>query len=108
MHNKVSPRRAANPRESPLDQGRLPDYREGEIFARKLAKELVCLSASEVNLDPPHTSTSNGPSSFPSERLRGYHSSELDHNQLIESKYIHDVSDNMSNVSPRFQSSATR
>ncbi|KAI9641349.1 hypothetical protein NHQ30_010151 [Ciborinia camelliae] len=97
ISHKVSPRRIANLRENPLGE-ELPEYCEGDVFAEKLAKELVDLKAD--NIHPTHTSTSNEQSRLPSERLRGSYDFEADQNKLIESMYIdilYDVAEDMSN-----------
>lgn len=73
-------------------------YCEDDVFAKKLAKELVDLNAEKRN--PTHTSSSNEQSRFPNETLRGSYDLEVDHNNIIESQSIdilHDVAEDISN-----------
>ncbi|KAJ8068196.1 hypothetical protein OCU04_003766 [Sclerotinia nivalis] len=82
ISNKVSPRRGANLRENTHGEESLPEYCEEDVFAEKLAKELVDLQADNRSLT--HTSASNGKSRFPNERLRGAYDLEPSHDNIIE------------------------
>ncbi|APA15171.1 predicted protein [Sclerotinia sclerotiorum 1980 UF-70] len=82
ISNKVSPRRGTNLRENTHGEESLPEHCEEDVFAEKLAKELVDLNADSLNLT--HTSESSGKSRFPSKRLRGVYDLESSHDKIIE------------------------
>ncbi|QSZ29454.1 hypothetical protein DSL72_003968 [Monilinia vaccinii-corymbosi] len=91
ISNKASPRRAANSRENPLDEEVLPEYYEEDVFAKKLAKELVDLNLDNLNCT--HESTPEEQSRFPRERVDVSHSLEADHNKLIDNFKIRQLED---------------
>ncbi|TGO53026.1 hypothetical protein BCON_0131g00250 [Botryotinia convoluta] len=82
ISNKVSPRRSTTLHENTLEEEIVPNYCEEDVFAEKLAKELIDLKAN--NLSPLHTSASDGQSRFPQERLGGTYNSEENLNTIIE------------------------
>ncbi|KAF5871362.1 uncharacterized protein Bfra_007877 [Botrytis fragariae] len=83
ISNKVSPRRSTTLRENTLEEEILPNYCEEDVFAEKLAKELIELKAN--NPSPLHKSESDGQSRFPQERLGGSCNLEANFNTIIES-----------------------
>ncbi|KAF7929064.1 hypothetical protein BELL_0146g00130 [Botrytis elliptica] len=82
ISNKVPPRRSTTLRENTLGEERLPSYCEEDVFAEKLAKELIDLKAN--NSSPLQTSASDGQSRFPQERLGGTYNLEENLNTIIE------------------------
>ncbi|CAD6445023.1 75a2e92c-df57-4b47-90b8-dcef6073a867 [Sclerotinia trifoliorum] len=83
ISNKVSPRRGVSLRENTHGEESLPECCEEDVFAEKLAKELVDLKADNLSLT--HTSASSGKSRFPNKRLRGVYDLESSHDNRIES-----------------------
>ncbi|TEY84137.1 hypothetical protein BOTCAL_0020g00120 [Botryotinia calthae] len=82
MSNKVSPRRSTILRENRLEEEKLPNHCEEDVFAQNLAKELIDLKAN--NLSPLHTPASDGQSKFPQERLEGTQNLEANANTIID------------------------
>ncbi|RAL63589.1 hypothetical protein DID88_003633 [Monilinia fructigena] len=91
ISNMASPRRVANSRENLLHEEVLPAYCGEDVFAEKLAKELVDLNLDCLNRT--HASTSDGHSTFPNERSSGSCSLEADHNQTTDNFKIQQLED---------------
>ncbi|TGO24761.1 hypothetical protein BPAE_0095g00170 [Botrytis paeoniae] len=94
ISNKVSPRRSTTLRENTLEE-KLPDRCEDDVFAEKLAKELIDLKAN--NPSPLHISPSDGQSRFPQERLGGPCNLETNFNTIIENLQKFRQSEDLSN-----------
>ncbi|KAM0153541.1 hypothetical protein ACHAQE_007590 [Botrytis cinerea] len=82
ISNKASPRRSTTLRENTFEEKTLPDCCEEDVFAEKLAKELIGLKAN--NLSPLHTPALEVQSGFPQERLGGTHNLEANVNTIID------------------------
>ncbi|KAF7944194.1 hypothetical protein EAE96_010596 [Botrytis aclada] len=82
ISNKVSPRRSTILRENTVEEEKLPDRCEEDVFAEKLAKELIDLKAN--NPSPLHASASDGQLRFPQERLGGPCDLDANLNTIIE------------------------
>lgn len=86
ISNKASPRRSTTLRENTSEEKKLPDCCEEDVFAEKLAKELIGLEAN--NLSPLHTPALEVQSGFPQERLGGAHNLEANVNTIIDSEFV--------------------
>ncbi|TGO09302.1 hypothetical protein BTUL_0172g00260 [Botrytis tulipae] len=82
ISSKVSPRRGTTLRENTLEEEILLNHCEEDVFAEKLAKELINLKANDSS--PLQTSASDGQSRFPQERLGGINNLEENLNTIIQ------------------------